>query len=93
MGGFLLGLIIGSSMGSSSPTAPPSSTIYSIPLRCLGAFEINDQEYKDCRWPQLSYETGLIMYGSERRIYVERSIAWELKALKEIKEAQEKKDK
>ena len=53
--GFIFGLLIGASVsGGGSASLPPS--MGTIPMRCLAAFEVSDDEYKQCRDRSLTSE-------------------------------------
>lgn len=89
--GFIFGLIVGTTVAGGSAAVPPS--INSIPFRCLAAFESSELEYRSCRWPSLRRELGDSPCG---RIDIEKPdgpcsldkhIAWEIAALRELKKA------
>ena len=87
--GFIFGLLIGSALTGTPGTM--QHAIGSIPMRCLAAIEVSDDEYRDCREPSLKQE---LHEGSPCRwddikgtgpCSFDRNIKWEIAALRELK--------
>jgi hypothetical protein len=97
--GFIFGMIVGAALsGDGSPKLPPA--LGSIPLRCLAAFDISEDEYRLCRMPSMAGELKLSYYCDYSDIRSKdgnnpcgamRHMFWEIAALRELKKAQDAK--
>lgn len=92
--GFLVGLLLGSTLASGPGAARIQQAIAQIPLGCLYAFEQGDAQYIVCRRPSLVATLYASNVCNSDEVHAEvgpcsyvAQVGWELGALHELQAA------